>query len=366
MNTPEQTSTVQLLINEEGNRAAVNELLADHFETEVSQSVQDVDLYLVDDHSFPKYHADLLERVEECDPVFCPVVLIRRDEDRHDITLPGPTDRDSPLLVDDIVDAPLDRNLLFRRLNTLLVRRNQSKKLMHYVSKLEESNKSLEQFAYAASHDLQEPLRMVSSYLQLIEQRYQEDLDEEAEEFLQFAIDGADRMRDMIEGLLEYSRVDTKGSPLEPTDLDAVLEEAIADLHVKIEEHDAEITAESLPQVLGDDDQLRQVFQNLLNNAIDYSGDGAPRIHISAERRGREWQITIEDGGVGIDADDQARIFDLFQRLHSHDEHAGSGIGLALCKRIVERHNGRIWVESELGNGSAFTFTLLAEEAKQP
>ncbi|WP_306059424.1 sensor histidine kinase [Natronococcus wangiae] len=366
MGTNDQVSTIQLLVNEEGNRDAVRELLDDHYVVDTDQSVNEVDLYLVDDQSFPRYRDALIERVEACDPVFCPVVLIRRDDRRREITLPGPDERDPPLLVDDIVDAPLDRNLLFRRLNTLLVRRSQSQELMHYISKLEESNRSLEQFAYAASHDLQEPLRMVSSYLQLIEQRYGGDLDEEGEEFLGFAIDGANRMRDMVDGLLEYSRVDTQGSPLEPTDLDVVLDEALADLRMKIEEHDAEIRRESLPRVRGDDDQLRQVFQNLLKNAIEYSGDERPRVHITAERRGVKWQISVADDGVGIESQDQDRIFELFQRLHSHDEHAGSGIGLALCKRIVERHNGRIWVESELGKGSTFAFTLPALDAQQP
>jgi signal transduction histidine kinase len=363
MDTNERVSTIQLLINEEGNRAAVSELLADHYRVEASRSVQDADLYLVDDHSFPEYRGELLDRIDDDDPVFCPVVLVRRNDDRYNITLPEPNEREPPLLIDDIVDAPLDRNLLFRRLDTLLIRRQQSMKLMHYVSKLEESNRSLEQFAYAASHDLQEPLRMVSSYLQLIEQRYEDDLDSEAEEFLGFALDGADRMRGMIEGLLEYSRIDSNGSPLEPTDLETVFDEALDDLQVKIDEYDAEITVESLPRVRGDDDQLRQVFQNLVTNAIDYSGDSQPEIHLSAERRGPEWQIAVKDSGIGIDTNDQECIFELFQRLHSHHEHAGSGIGLALCKRIVERHGGEIWVESEPGEGSTFSFTLLAAEA---
>jgi signal transduction histidine kinase len=365
MDTNERMSTIQLLIKEEGNRAAVSELLADRYTVAVDQSVQEADLYLVDDHSFSDYRTELLDRINESDPVFCPVVLIRRDDDRYSITLPEPSEREPPLLIDDIVEAPLDRSLLFRRLDTLLVRRQQSMKLMHYVSKLEESNRSLEQFAYAASHDLQEPLRMVSSYLQLIEQRYEEDLDPEAEEFLGFAIDGANRMRDMIEGLLEYSRVDSRGSPLEPTDLETVFDEALADLQVKIDEHDAEITAGSLPRVRGDGDQLRQVFQNLINNAIDYSGDDRPVVRLTAERRGPKWQIAVEDSGVGIESEDQERVFELFQRLHSHHEHAGSGIGLALCKRIIERHSGRIWVESEPGVGSTFVFTLPAAETER-
>ncbi|WP_293032468.1 ATP-binding protein [Natronococcus sp.] len=365
MSRNDQRNTIQLLINEEGNRAAVQKLLTDHYELETEPSLVEADLYLVDDYSFHDYHEALRERVNESDPVFCPVVLVRRDDDRRRVTLPNPDERDPPLLVDDIVEAPIDRTLLFRRLNTLLVRRNQSQELMHYISKLEESNRSLEQFAYAASHDLQEPLRMVSSYLQLIDQRYEDELDEEGKEFLGYAIDGANRMRDMIEGLLEYSRVDTRGSPLEPTDLEGVLDEAIADLRMKIEEHDAEIEAEPLPTVLGDDDQVRQVFQNLLNNAIEYSGDEPPRIQVSAQRQGRKWRIAVSDEGVGIDPENQDQIFELFQRLHSHEEHAGSGIGLALCKRIVERHAGRIWVDSDSSSGATFSFTLPAVGSRQ-
>ncbi|WP_247728645.1 PAS domain S-box protein [Halovivax limisalsi] len=229
-----------------------------------------------------------------------------------------------------------------------------------YERKLEASNERLEQFAYAASHDLQEPLRMVSSYLQLIEQRYGDDLDEDGQEFLAFAVDGADRMRDMIDGLLTYSRVDTDAGSFEPIDLEAVVADVRQDLAVKIEETDAEITAEDLPTVYGDGGQLTQVFQNLLSNAMEYSGDEPPHVHVSAERRADEWVISVEDDGVGIDPEAAERVFEVFQRLHTQDEHSGTGIGLALCERIVERHGGDIWVESERGDGATFSFTLPA------
>ncbi|WP_455449945.1 ATP-binding protein [Natrinema thermotolerans] len=228
------------------------------------------------------------------------------------------------------------------------------------VEKLEKSNERLEQFAYAASHDLQEPLRMVSSYLQLLERRYEDTLDEEGEEFLEFAVDGADRMRAMVDGLLQYSRVDTEGDPLEPVDLNAVLDDVLADLQLQLEETDADITAASLPRVEGDASQLRQLFQNLLDNAVTYAGDEPPRIAISAERAGRDWVVSISDEGMGIDPDDQAAVFEVFQRLHGPHEHAGTGIGLALCERIIERHDGEIWVDSEPGDGSTFSFTLPA------
>ncbi|MFA9425210.1 PAS domain S-box protein [Natronorubrum sp. A-ect3] len=223
---------------------------------------------------------------------------------------------------------------------------------------LKESNERLEQFAHAASHDLQEPLRMVSSYLQLIEQRYADELDEDGQEFIEFAVDGAERMRKMIDGLLEFSRVETRGEPLEPVELDDVLADVRRDLAVQIEEHDAEITAESLPCVEGDGNQLRQVFQNILSNAIEYAGDNAPRIDVSAHRAGSKWVISVSDEGIGIDPDDADRVFGLFNRLHAANEHDGSGIGLALCKRIIERHGGQIWVDSEPGDGATFSFAL--------
>ena len=232
-----------------------------------------------------------------------------------------------------------------------------------FVEELRASNERLEQFAYAASHDLQEPLRMVSSYLQLLERRYADELDEDAEEFIGFAVDGAERMRGMIDGLLEYSRIETEGDPFEPTDLDAVLEDVREDLRLSIAEQDTEVTAGSLPTVEGDPSQLRQVFQNLLENAIEYSGDGPPRVHVTAEREDDRWLVSVSDDGIGIDPDDAERIFEVFQRLHTQDESLGTGIGLALCERIVERHGGEIWVDSEPGEGSTFSFTLPAAEA---
>ncbi|MFP8957751.1 sensor histidine kinase [Natrialbaceae archaeon A-CW3] len=233
---------------------------------------------------------------------------------------------------------------------------------VEYQRKLEASNERLEQFAYATSHDLQEPLRMVTSYLQLLERRYGDDIDADGEEFIAFAVDGADRMREMIDGLLEYARVETKGEPFEPVDLDCVLEEVRTDLQLQIEESDAEISVEddSLPHVYGDARQLRQVFQNLLANAIEYRGDDPPRIRVSSERSGDHWLVSVRDDGIGIDPDDADRIFEVFQRLHAHDEYEGTGIGLALCQRIVERHGGRIRVDSESGDGSTFSFTVPA------
>lgn len=225
------------------------------------------------------------------------------------------------------------------------------------VERLETSNELLDEFAYAASHDLQEPLRMVSSHLLLLERRYGDDLDEEATEYIDFAIDRADRMREMIDALLEYSLIETADDPLEPVDLDAVVADVLADIHLQVEEHDAEIEVEPLPRVMGDANQLHHVFQNLLINAIEYSGDEAPRVRVSAERNSPDWTVTVQDEGIGIHPDETDRVFRVFERLDPQRDD-GTGIGLTICKRIIERHGGEIWVDSEPGEGAAFKFKL--------
>ncbi|ELY58933.1 PAS domain-containing protein [Natronolimnohabitans innermongolicus] len=239
-------------------------------------------------------------------------------------------------------------------------RRRQQRRLEELISDLESSNERLEQFAYAASHDLQEPLRMVASYLTLVERRYADELDDDAEEFIAYAVDGATRMQQMIDGLLAYSRVDTQGTPLRTVDLECVLDDVREDLQVHIEETDAEVDVGPLPAVYGDPGQLRQLFQNLLDNALTYAGTDAPRISVSAENEGDEWRIAVRDRGIGIDPAESERIFQVFDRLHSIDEYDGTGIGLALCQRIIERHDGEIDVESAPGEGSTFTVTLPA------
>ncbi|WP_252698217.1 PAS domain-containing sensor histidine kinase [Natronosalvus vescus] len=248
-------------------------------------------------------------------------------------------------------------------LSDITERREYQQKIEQTIERLEASNERLEHFAYAASHDLQEPLRMISSYLQLIENRYADALDEDGEEFLEFAIDGADRMRSIIKGLLEYSRIETQGDPFEPIDLETVLTDVLENLRLQLDESDADVQIEALPHVHGDASQLHQLFQNLISNAIEYSGDEPPTIHVDSEREDGKWIVSIHDEGIGIDPDDQERVFEVFQRLHSRDEHDGTGIGLALCQRIVERHGGEIWVDSEPGEGSTFSFTLPPSDA---
>ena len=223
---------------------------------------------------------------------------------------------------------------------------------------LERSNAELEQFAYVASHDLQEPLRMVASYVELLALRYRGRLDPDADEYIRFASNGAHRMQELIRDLLAYSRVGRRGKPFESTDCSAVCATALANLQVAIGESGAVITHDPLPTVMADATQLTQVFQNLIGNAIKFRGSEPPRIHLSARRQAAEWVFEIRDNGIGIDPKFSGRLFQIFQRLHGHDEYAGTGIGLALCKKIVERHGGRIGVESAPGRGSTFSFTI--------
>lgn len=227
------------------------------------------------------------------------------------------------------------------------------------LSELERSNSELQQFAYVASHDLQEPLRMVSSYVRLLERRYKEKLDADADEFITYAADGAKRMQRLINDLLQYSRVGSRRRPFEPTDCEAVLNQVLANLQVAIERTNAQITRDPLPTVMADKSQLEQVFQNLIDNALKFRGEAPPVIHVSARRNGSHWIFSVRDNGVGIDAQYSDRIFVIFQRLHGREEYPGTGIGLAICKKIVERHDGRIWVESNGDQGSSFFFTVI-------
>ena len=223
---------------------------------------------------------------------------------------------------------------------------------------LARSNAELEQFAYVASHDLQEPLRMVASYTQLLARRYEGKLDADADEFIGYAVDGATRMQQLISDLLAFSRVGTRGRPLAPMDAQAAYEEALGNLALTIDESGAEVSADPLPMVTGDYGQIVQLLQNLIGNAIKFRGEAAPRVHLSAERRDAEWVFSLADNGIGIDSQYFERIFVIFQRLQGRREFPGTGIGLALCKKIVARHNGRIWVESEPGRGTTFQFTI--------
>ena len=225
---------------------------------------------------------------------------------------------------------------------------------------LQRSNTEFEQLAYVASHDMQEPLRKIASYLQLLSQRYQGQLDADADEFIGYAVDGAKRMQALINDLLAFSRVGTKAKPFAPTDCMHIVKTALADLQFAIEECGARVDIGELPMVMGDATQLSQLFRNLISNAIKFHRDEPPVVRVSAEPAGAFWRFTVSDNGIGIAAEYFERIFVIFQRLHGRGQYAGTGIGLAICKKIVERHGGQIEVRSVVGEGSAFALTLPA------
>jgi signal transduction histidine kinase len=241
-------------------------------------------------------------------------------------------------------------------LNREIIERKQAQE------ELVRSNKDLEQFAYVASHDLQEPLRAVAGFVELLRRNLKNSLDDKTTEYMDFAIDGAKRMQSLISGLLEYSRVGTQGKEPQKVNSKEALDEALSRLQASIKETGAEITADGLPVIYFDDVQLSQLFQNLIGNAIKFRGEQSPRINIIAVRKDGEWQFAVSDNGIGIEPQYAERIFMIFQRLHSREKYPGTGIGLSICKKIVERHNGKIWVESKPGNGSTFYFTVPIKE----
>jgi light-regulated signal transduction histidine kinase (bacteriophytochrome) len=233
------------------------------------------------------------------------------------------------------------------------------------TAELARSNQELERFAYVASHDLQEPLRTMGGYAALLAERYG-GREREADDFIGFIVDASDRLRELIRGLLAYSRVSTEHPSRDRLDPEPLVRDVVADLRAAAAERHATIAIGTLPPVTGSPGQLRQLFLNLITNAIKFTGDRAPAVRIAAERVGEEVVFEIADNGIGIDVVDGERIFDIFQRLHSRTEYPGTGIGLAICRRVVEQHGGRIWVESAPGHGATFKFTLPAAEVSPP
>ena len=244
--------------------------------------------------------------------------------------------------------------------------RQAREELVRRTNELSRSNRELEQFAYVASHDLQEPLRMVASYTQLIAQRYRGRLDADADEFIGYVVDGATRMQALINDLLTLSRVSTRDTAFDKIDSKAALDKALANLKLTIEETGARIVCGSLPMLNADGAQLTQLFQNLIGNAIKFRGDSSPHIEIDAEQQGEEWVFHVRDNGIGIAPEYFERIFLLFQRLHGRHDYPGTGIGLTLCKKIVERHGGRIWIASEQGKGTTFYFAIPTSPSQMP
>jgi light-regulated signal transduction histidine kinase (bacteriophytochrome) len=249
--------------------------------------------------------------------------------------------------------------LIISNIRDVTARKIADGRLRAVAADLARSNAELEHFAYVASHDLQEPLRMVASFTQLLARRYQGKLDEDADEFIGFAVDGARRMQELINDLLTYSRAGTQPLQLQPVDTSQLVDRVVSDLATAIAEARASVTRDTLPTVLGDATQLRQVFQNLIANGIKFHRpDDTPRVHISATQDHQAWTFGVSDNGIGIEHQYRERIFALFQRLHTRADYPGTGIGLAICKKIVERHGGQICVESEPGRGTTFRFTV--------
>jgi PAS domain S-box-containing protein len=244
-------------------------------------------------------------------------------------------------------------------------RKKAEEEIQHILHDLERSNKELEQFAYVASHDLQEPLRMVTSYTQLLAKRYQGQLDDSADEFISFAVDGATRMQALIEDLLMYSRVGRLDNQVDSVDCQQILGNVVLDLNTAIVEAEATVTYDNLPTITGNTEQLERLFRNLISNSLKFRGESAPIINIEAEMKEENWLFTLRDNGIGIDETHLERIFIIFQRLHSRDEYLGTGIGLAICKRIVEYHNGSIWAESQSGTGTDIYFTIPVASRKE-
>jgi signal transduction histidine kinase len=263
----------------------------------------------------------------------------------------------------DIAELAADIDSMRRRiLEELEALRRAHEQLDLQAGELERSNAELEQFAYVASHDLQEPLRKVASFCQLLEQRYKGQLDERADQYIDFAVDGAKRMQQLINDLLAFSRVGRDVEDFEPVDLGDAFARAMTNLDAAIEESGATVEIDALPTVDGEASLLTLVCQNLVGNAIKFRSDAPPRVRVSAERQDGQWLITCSDNGIGIEPEYADRVFVIFQRLHAKDEYAGTGIGLAMCRKIVEYHGGRIWLDSEAQPGTTFRFTLPASE----
>jgi chemotaxis family two-component system sensor kinase Cph1 len=234
----------------------------------------------------------------------------------------------------------------------------QADELAQLAEDLQRSNAELKKFAYVASHDLQEPLNQVGNYVQLLEMRYESELDADGKEFIGYVVEGVSLMQKLIDDVLAYSKVDTLGIAFQVTEVETALNRTLKNLRQRIGETGAIITHDPLPTVMADETQLIQLFLNLIGNAIKFRSSQPPKIHISAKRLEDEWLFSVQDNGIGLDPQFSDRIFIIFQRLHTRDEYPGTGMGLAICKKIIECHRGRIWVESQLGQGTTFYFTI--------
>ncbi len=237
-------------------------------------------------------------------------------------------------------------------------RKNVENKIQKTLDELKRSNQELERFAYVSSHDLQEPLRMVTLYSQLLEKRYKNSLDSDADDFIEYIVENAKRMKQLIDDLLEYSRVTSQAKEFENVDMEKLLDIVLSNLSISIGENRVKVTHESLPTIFADKNQMLQVLQNLITNAIKFRGEKSPEINITAKKYKNNWKFSVTDNGIGIKPEHQKQIFDVFKRLHTRQEYPGTGIGLSICQKIIKHHKGRIWVESKLGKGTKFYFTI--------
>lgn len=253
---------------------------------------------------------------------------------------------------------PLVMNEAIQRFRFTEEKKRMQMELERYANELERSNKELEQFAYVVSHDLKEPLHTIRGFAKFLEETYQDKLDEQGNEFMGYIIDGTSRMERLISGLLDYSRVTFKNSDPEPVNCNELVEQVIRDLKATIDLRNAKVTFDPLPTIIGKERLLLRVFQNLIDNGLKYCRDETPKVHISAEDDGKMWRFSVKDNGIGINPKHAERIFFIFQRLHNRNEFSGDGLGLAICRKIIENHKGKIWVESNQGEGSTFFFTI--------
>ena len=315
------------------------------------------------DYSLPNFRGmDALDIVRESS-LTTPLILVTgalNSETAVECVKQGAMDY---VLKDHLARLPLS---VRRALEDVRLRRERAyaqEQLANKVEELARSNCDLEQFAYVASHDLQEPLRMVAAYTQLLSERYQGKLDSAADRYISYAVEGATRMQALLEDLLAFSRVGRNAAIPAPTDVNSAINEVLKNLALALKEHGVTVTCNPMPTILADRFQVVQLFQNLIGNAIKFRAQRNPCVTISAEQKGRDWLFSVFDNGIGIAAEHNELIFKIFQRLHTRVEYPGNGVGLAICKKIVEHNGGRIWVESELGRGSNFRFTFPAAVA---
>jgi light-regulated signal transduction histidine kinase (bacteriophytochrome) len=297
----------------------------------------------------------LFNRTEPCEN--CESYTAMKTGRPHHWYWTGPNGRDY-----DIYDFPFtdnDGSRLVLEMGIDITEHNQAEAaLKQTLADLTRSNEDLQQFAYVASHDLQEPLRNVASCLQMLEKKYKNNLGADADQYIHHAVESSVRMKSLILDLLAFSRIGTKGKPAEPTDCEEIVDQTVKNLRAAISEAGAVITYAQLPAIRADDTQLLLVFQNLIGNAIKFRRDEPPQIHVSAVKNKNEWIFSVKDNGIGIESRHLDRIFVIFQRLHKRSQYDGTGMGLAIVKKVVERHGGRVWVESEPGMGSTFYFTI--------